>query len=402
MMDFYVTGQSIRFASPVIAANSLDFLQARFHFSGDTWDGYSKWAHFRQGETVFDLNLIDDQITREMHLNLSLGSWEVYLTGVLGESRLTTVPVIVQVMESGLIDEPLHQIPLTVAEQLDSKASLALEKANDILETIESGELDGKGFQILGYFSDLDELAEEVTEPERGDAYGIGTQVPYDIYVYDGVGEQWVNNGSIQGPTGSRGDDGATFIPSIDDYGNLSWINDAGLENPDTVNIRGPKGDTGEKGDDGASPYELAVQEGFSGTEATFNWSLAHIASHASQHSSGGTDPLTIDGDAIQAAAVSRSKLADDVKVLAFTGISVPTSAWAADDTYEDYPFRAAITLEGVTEDFAPSVSFAPEDALENIFAPVAETYDGGIYIYANESPEETVTVPAIVCIPVR
>lgn len=177
-----------------------------------------------------------------MHLNLSLGSWEVYLTGVMGESRLTTVPVIVQVRESGLIDEPLHQIPLTVAEQLDSKASLALDKANAVLEAIESGDLVGKGFQILGYFSSLDELAEEVTEPERGDAYGIGTQAPYDIYVYDGVGQQWVNNGSIQGPSGSRGEDGATFIPSIDDYGNLSWINDSGLENPETVNIRGPKG----------------------------------------------------------------------------------------------------------------------------------------------------------------
>lgn len=85
-----------------------------------------------------------------------------------------------------------------------------------------------------------------------------------------------------------------------------------------------------------------------------------------------------------------------------FTGISVLTSAWTDDETYEDFPFRASVTLEGVTEDFAPSVTFAPEDALENIFAPVAETYDGGIYIYACESPAETVTIPAIVCIPVR
>lgn len=402
MIDFYVTGQSIRYASPVIAANSLDFLQARFHFSGDTWNGYSKWAHFRQGETVFDLNLVDDEIKKEMHLNLSLGSWEVYLTGVMGESRLTTVPVIIQVRESGLIDEPLHQIPLTVAEQLDSKASLALEKANDILETIESGDLDGKGFQILGYFSSLDELAGEVTEPERGDAYGIGTQAPYDIYVYDGVGQQWVNNGSIQGPAGSRGGDGATFIPNVDDYGNLSWINDAGLENPETVNIRGPKGDEGEKGENGSSPYELAVQEGFSGTEATFNWSLAHIASHAAQHAAGGTDPLTIDGEAIEDAAVSRSKLAADVKILAFTDITVDSEAWQEDETYGDYPFRAAVTLEGITEDFAPSVTFRPEVTIENIFAPVAESYNGGIYIYACESPAETVTIPAIVCIPVR
>ncbi len=401
MMDFYVTGQSIRFASPVIAANSLDYLRARFHFSGSSWDGYSKWAHFRQGETVFDLNLVNDEITKEMHLNLSLGSWEMYLTGNLGESRLTTVPVIIQVKESGLIDEPLHQIPLTVAEQLDSKASLALEKANGILEAIEDGELDGKGFQILGYFSGLDELAEEVTEPERGDAYGVGTQAPYDIYVYDGVGERWVNNGSIQGPAGSRGEDGATFIPGVDDYGNLSWINDSGLQNPETVNIRGPKGDKGDQGEDGASPYELAVQEGFSGTEATFNWSLAHIASHAAQHAAGGTDPLTIDGDAIEAAAVTRSKLAADVKILAFTNLEVEPEDWQEDETYGAYPFRATVALEGVTEDFALSVTFAPEDVLENIFAPVAESCSGGVYIYASESPAATVTIPAIVGIPV-
>lgn len=86
---------------------------------------------------------------------------------------------------------------------------------------------------------------------------------------------------------------------------------------------------------------------------------------------------------------------------MAFTGISVPTSAWEADETYVDYPFRASVALEGVTENFAPSVSFAPADALENIFAPVSESYNGGIYIYANEIPAETVTIPAIVCIPV-
>ena len=76
MIDFYICGQTIRFASPVIAANSLDFLEAEFHFAGETWDGYSKWAHFRQGETVYDLNLEDDAISADMHLNLSLGAWE--------------------------------------------------------------------------------------------------------------------------------------------------------------------------------------------------------------------------------------------------------------------------------------------------------------------------------------
>lgn len=38
---------------------------------------------------------------------------------------------------------------------------------------------------------------------------------------------------------------GATFTPTLAQNGDLSWENDKGLDNPDTVNIKGPKGDTG-------------------------------------------------------------------------------------------------------------------------------------------------------------
>ena len=179
MIDFYVAEQTIRFATPVIAANSRDYLTARFHFSGEDWEGCSKWAHFRQGETVYDLNLENDEISSGMHLNLSVGQWEVYLTGHKDECRITTVPVLLRVRESGLIDEPLHQIPLSVAEQVDSKANLALEKAKAIEERIESGALDGKDFQILGFFESLEKLVAAVGKPERGDAYGVGAEAPY-------------------------------------------------------------------------------------------------------------------------------------------------------------------------------------------------------------------------------
>ncbi len=39
---------------------------------------------------------------------------------------------------------------------------------------------------------------------------------------------------------------GATFIPSVSAEGDLSFTNDKGLENPETVNIRGPQGLTGD------------------------------------------------------------------------------------------------------------------------------------------------------------
>jgi len=38
---------------------------------------------------------------------------------------------------------------------------------------------------------------------------------------------------------------GSTFTPSLDSEGNLSWSNDGGLSNPDTVNIMGPKPEAG-------------------------------------------------------------------------------------------------------------------------------------------------------------
>lgn len=50
---------------------------------------------------------------------------------------------------------------------------------------------------------------------------------------------------------GGTGENGATFTPSISENGDLSWTNDKGLENPDTVNIKGPQGEQGKEGPQG-------------------------------------------------------------------------------------------------------------------------------------------------------
>lgn len=45
------------------------------------------------------------------------------------------------------------------------------------------------------------------------------------------------------GQDGADGKDGVTFTPSVDTNGNLSWTNDGGLPNPETVNVRGAQGE---------------------------------------------------------------------------------------------------------------------------------------------------------------
>jgi hypothetical protein len=44
------------------------------------------------------------------------------------------------------------------------------------------------------------------------------------------------------------GADGATFVPSVNSNGDLSWTNNKGYSNPVTVNIKGPKGADGKNG----------------------------------------------------------------------------------------------------------------------------------------------------------
>lgn len=77
---------------------------------------------------------------------------------------------------------------------------------------------------------------------------------------------------------------------------------------------------------------------------------------------------------------------------------TVATSAWASNSTYSDYPYRAAIAITGVTASHLPEVIFSCSDATGGNFAPVCESYAGGVYIWAKEKPTATVTIPTIEC----
>ena len=85
---------------------------------------------------------------------------------------------------------------------------------------------------------------------------------------------------------------------------------------------------------------------------------------------------------------------------LAFGPQTVATSAWAANTTYsaQGYGFRASVPLSGVTADHIPDVTFAMADAVSGNLAPLADTYAGGIYIYAKEQPSATVNIASVVC----
>ena len=98
----------------------------------------------------------------------------------------------------------------------------------------------------------------------------------------------------------------------------------------------------------------------------------------------------------ISPGAVTAQKLAADAVKLTFTNTTVEAASFTADETYGDFPYRAAVPLTGAAEAMTPEVVFGVTDAMSGTFAPVAESYAGGVYIYAAEIPSAAVTIPTI------
>jgi hypothetical protein len=86
-----------------------------------------------------------------------------------------------------------------------------------------------------------------------------------------------------------------------------------------------------------------------------------------------------------------------ELKKLMFTNVSVAKTTFVSDSTYTDYPYRAAVTLTGAIAGMVPEVIFSLEDAVSGSFAPVAQSYNGGVYIYADGQPSAAITIPTII-----
>ena len=408
MMEFYVSGQSLKMFTPVTAADSLKYLTAQFHFADNDWDGYTRWAHFRRGETVYDIELDgEDCITEEDALNLTAGEWEIYLTGTKDTARLTTVVVILTVKESSLIDAPLHVLPQSVAEQIDAKAAQALLTAQAVKAAADAGKFngkDGKSFEIKGYYASTAALEEGVPAPAPGDAYCVGSAAPYDVYIYDGVSCEWINNGTIQGAKGDTGAAGTTFTPHLDGNGNLSWTNDGGLDNPETQNIRGAAGAKGETGAAGKSAYAAAVEAGYTGTEATFYAALTAMPYHNARHLPDGADPITVkagnlEDSAVETAkikdkAVTTAKLADHAVSVDYTATLNTTWSGSAAPYTKEQTINGILAADKPLIDLVPSATFADATKQENAWALIyrAVTAANKITFYAKAKP--TVSIP--------
>lgn len=86
-----------------------------------------------------------------------------------------------------------------------------------------------------------------------------------------------------------------------------------------------------------------------------------------------------------------------EMKKLQFSNVTVPKGAFVSNTTYQDFPYRASIALSGAIKSMIPEVVLSVDDALSGNYAPVAESYNGGVYLYAGSPPDADITIPTIV-----
>ena len=110
----------------------------------------------------------------------------------------------------------------------------------------------GNGLTILGYYPDLATLQSNVPTPSVGDAYGVGINSPYNIYIFDGDSNSWVDNGVLQGPKGEAATiaiGSVTGLPA----GSTPVVTNTGDQYNATLNFQIPAGYDGSPGTPGTS-----------------------------------------------------------------------------------------------------------------------------------------------------
>lgn len=86
-------------------------------------------------------------------------------------------------------------------------------------------------------------------------------------------------------------------------------------------------------------------------------------------------------------------------QIKTFENKKVSASSWISDTTYEEYPYKATVSCSGIDSNYVPNVMFSLTDCASGLFAPVAISASGKVYIYANAKPDSDITIPTIQCI---
>ena len=174
-----VKGQRLSVTQDFIVGGTINYLTAYFSFTCD-WNGLLKIAHFRGKkdgkEYCIEVELKNNSITEDYGLNLTSGTWRLSILGYDIEDgnivkRITTNEVSVAVHKTGECGEsaePFPEIKPSYGETVIAKAEEACRLANEVKESADRGDFNGRDYEHSEEFATLSEQVHKDAEKAQG------------------------------------------------------------------------------------------------------------------------------------------------------------------------------------------------------------------------------------------
>ena len=307
----------------------------------------------------------------------------------------------------------------------------------------------GSSFIIKGNaYETVEDLEEDIQNPEVGDQYNVGASAPYHIYRWTGT--VWEDQGSISSNSdpitaqdvqdiqnGREIEDSSSKVMKVEalnylintllvdllsrkvdaidgkglstnDYTNsdkasLTDLIDmvASLTNTKVDKVAGKGLSSNDFTTSMMNKVALIGDDALNTTSETITEAINELndgkVSAASPTLTGtprSTTPETSDDSTRIATTAYVQANLEAKKNLFYNNVSATSWTKQSSPTYTGYDYRCSISLQGVTSTMFALAVFTPDQVSSGNYAPVCITYDGGVYIYSKTSL--SITVPTI------
>lgn len=269
----------------------------------------------------------------------------------------------------------------------------------------------GSFLKILGHFDTVAEL--QATAPQNvGDAYSVGATTPYNLYIYDGLREEWRDYGQIR-----TTDISARYVEN-QVIAASAWVQDdvslAGYSYKAQITVSGATENDfpivafnqSEAVSGNFAPLAFSFEgyiEIWAKTIPTASVTIPVVtiivnggAGRGITNATGGIMAGSIVTENLADNAVTAPKIADSAVSQTFTAV-ITAESW----TGEAAPYTNAVTVTGLLTTDTPLVDMIPSDTFEtaeteieayaNIYKMV--TADNQLTVYATEKPTVDISI---------
>lgn len=271
----------------------------------------------------------------------------------------------------------------------------------------------GSNLKILGHFDTVAELQESAPQ-NVGDAYSVGATTPYNLYIFDGLRNEWLNYGQIR-----AADISAQYVEN-QVIAVSAWTQDtsslAGYSYKAQITVSGATGDdfpiVAFNQGDAVSGNFAPLSFSFDGyleiwakekPTAAVTIPIATIIVNGGNgrgitNATGGITAGSIGTANLADGSVTAVKIADECKNIIHENVALAAAAFIEDSTVDGASYKAELTVTGCTAAMLPLIAWTAAQS-EELEVKRIESAAGKVIIYSVNAPSADLTIPTVALI---